>query len=103
VKVHALFLALASLLLLAGCGKAVAPVGSGVAPATGGQIETLVCRLPDGSGAFTATGVISSTAGWYVMGVITVSVIAGEVFTIAGPAGIAPEIAPACAAVSDDR
>ena len=53
--------------------------------------KTLVCQLSDGTGILTATHAVAFAEGWLVTGIITVSLSAADVFTIAGPVLIAPE------------
>jgi hypothetical protein len=93
-----LFPALASLLLLAGCGKAATPAAVEAAPPVSDTdviaVDVLICPLADGSGVLTATQLISTTEGWSVMGNIT-GLVNGEVFTVTTPATIAPEACPA--------
>lgn len=78
-------LLVALLVLLLGCGGGTEPA----ATATAGM--TLSCDLPDGTGTLVATHVVTSTEGWYVMGVVTITLDSGGVFTMTGPMNIAPE------------
>ena len=56
-------------------------------------VEVLVCPLPDGTGVFTATHVLGSAAGWYVMDIVTATLSNGaDVITIAGPLQISPGV-----------
>lgn len=71
---------LLTLILVGACGSP-----------TAGE-KTLTCDLPDGMGTLIATDVITSAEGWRVMGMITMTLASGDVFTITGPMGIAPEV-----------